>query len=204
MSGEQAEAGWWKPFQDMLNSRDFFSCRQWGKYIPNFCFGYFTAGSPQTHCFPHLKHIFGITRGQTCTVVQFGLFWFTTECIMNDNCLLCGLKVPAVTVYVSVHTEPGLPWSQEPPSSGLASWCVRMCGFFYFAKSTVLGRGTEALPQIHFPRKSFISFNPSTLPKSSFFGSSTLGEPSGIPSRYQGEHSTPPHLQVLSHFKPES
>ena len=97
-----------------------------------------------------------------------GSVWFVlihNECIMNDNCLLCGLKVPAVTVYVSVHTEPGLPWSQEPPSSGSASWCVRMCGFFYFAKSTVLGRGTEALPQIHFPRKSFISFNPSTLPK---------------------------------------
>lgn len=102
-----------------------------------------------------LKHVCGTTRGQTCIAVHFGLFWFTTECIMNDNNLLYCPKVLVVTGYVSIPHRAKPSW---PSGASKLQISLMVCKYMWFPllcwlNSSRLGR--ETLPQICFSGKSF-------------------------------------------------
>lgn len=132
-----------RSFHETLRSRNFFLEGNGGNN-PNLCFICFVAKNPQTHCRPLSNSYLGLPEA----VLAQWFIWFVlihNKCIMNDNRLLmlpessCGYCVRKRSTQSRAFPGPS-----EPPSSRSASWCISMCGFFCFAKSTVLGREKEA------------------------------------------------------------
>lgn len=157
MSGGQAEVRWWKSFHNMLKSRDFFFffLEGNGRNNLNLCFGCFVARSPQTHWCPlSSAHILDYQRLK----LHSGSFWFVLIHNWMHSEWWLSVMLPKSSCGHRLRKCSTQSWAfpgpLEPPSSGSASWCVSMCGFLCFAKSTVLGRGKEALP-LYFSRKPF-------------------------------------------------
>lgn len=107
-----------------------------------------------------------------------GLFWFTTERIMNDNRLLCCQKVLVVTSYVSAPHRAGPSLAFRATKLQISLRVYKYVWFLYCAKSTVPGRRSFASNAIlQKALHCLTSFNPFALPQAD---SSTTCCPSRI------------------------